>query len=348
LISANAFIAYTRAQVCDIYVVRLALAGYCLMLRTPQGGNSFVTLVLTTCTHRKRKSVVDSLHMSSLPKADMEALAADWAGRLSAEDRRFSAIAIYGGRGFREAATAAALLDARLMVVSAGLGLIDASLTVPPYACTVLAGSPDSVAERVNGTFSKVGWWAALRVSSPFATDLAQAIAVQPGLILAALSDTYLDMISVELCALPLADRERLRIFTRVPLERVVKPLRSCVMPYDDRLDGPDSPLRGTRSDFAARALHHFARHLSQGQDGRSVADHVDAIRVAIGSWRMPEKIDRVRHDDGTLLELIRSHWDKAGGSSSRLLRLLRDDLQIACEQGRFAALARQVREERA
>src|SRR3546814_9801405 len=34
--------------------------------------------------------------------------------------------------------------------------------------------------------------------------------------------------------------------------------LHPWLMPYDDRLDGCDSPLPGTRSDFASRAAHHF------------------------------------------------------------------------------------------
>ena len=49
-----------------------------------------------------------------------------------------------------------------------------------------------------------------------------------------------------------------------------------------------------------------------------------------------------------TLSSKMREHWDAVGGSSSRLLRLFRDDLNIACEQGRFAALARVIRAERA
>ena len=35
------------------------------------------------------------------------------------------------------------------------------------------------------------------------------------------------------------------------------------------------------------------------------------------------------------------------GGQSSRMLRLLRDDLSVACEQGRFRALFQLVRRER-
>jgi hypothetical protein len=118
-------------------------------------------------------------------------------------------------------------------------------------------------------------------------------------------------------------------------------------MPYDDRLDGPDSTNRGTRSDFAGRALRHFAE-LTRGEpQGHSAAEHAAKVSATLDGWRMPAKVARIRHDDAALLDLIRAHWDAERGSSSRLLRRFRDDLGIACEQGRFAKLAREVRSER-
>jgi hypothetical protein len=305
----------------------------------------FMTLVITGCTNRKRETVAHRLHMSSLPKAKLPALASDWGARLASECDRFPASSIYGGRSFQEAVAAARSLDARQVVVSAGLGLVDASVVVPPYACTVLVGARDSVRDRVIGDFCILAWWSALRMASPFARPLEELAADQRGLILAALSETYLDMLADELIILPPAALARLRIFTRAPRARVAAALRPFVMPYDDRLDGPDSPIRGTRSDFASRALHHFVGLGASAEP--SVAESAAAVRAAIADWQMPGKVNRMRHNDAALLELIREQWDAAGGSSSRLLRVFRDDLGIACEQSRFAALARRVREER-
>ncbi len=50
----------------------------------------------------------------------------------------------------------------------------------------------------------------------------------------------------------------RLRIFTRAAVGDVDPYLRTFVLGYDERLDGPKSPLPGTKADFAQRALHHF------------------------------------------------------------------------------------------
>jgi hypothetical protein len=307
-----------------------------------------VTLVITTCTNRKRKPVSEALHMAALPPADFDGLARQWSQRLAAEPTRFPGEDIYGGRGFREAVTAAELLDARLLVVSAGLGLIDVSTAVPPYACTVLVDAPDSVRSRVTGAFSVERWWEALCKVSPFAVALHDAVEDAHGPICAALSDAYIEMIAEDLLALPTSMLGRLRLFTRARLDRVPAALQPFVMPYDDRLDGPDSSNRGTRSDFAGRALRHFAE-LTRGEpQGRSAAEHAAEVSAALDGWRMLAKVDRIRYDDAALLDLIRAHWDAECGSSSRLLRRFRDDLGIACEQGRFAELARQVRNERA
>lgn len=307
-----------------------------------------MTLVITTCTNRKRKPVSDGLHASSLPQAGIADLASDWARSLIAATALFPASEIYGGRGFQEAVRAAELLEAKLMVVSAGLGLVFASERVPAYACTVLVDAEDSIGARVVGAFDLTSWWKVLTNASPFNRSLFDAASKQDGLICAALSDRYIEMIAGELTALPVNIRSRLRIFTRAPLERVAPELRSFVMPYDDRLDGPDSPIRGTRSDFAGRAVRHFAGIIEPGNEAASPSEHAAAVSAALTDWRLPSKINRVRHNDPTMLELIRKHWDAEQGSSSRLLRRFRDQLGIACEQGRFAGLARIVRGERA
>lgn len=308
------------------------------------GGTEFVTLVITTCTNRKRKPVSDSLHVSSLPSGALPAVASAWGARIGTVLPRYAAHDIYGGRGFQEAVTASKVLGARLLIVSAGLGLIDASTEIPPYACTILADSPDSISNRVDGGVAPADWWRELSAASPFAIATAGTVANAIGLICAALSDVYIALLADDLVALPPAHLQRLRLFTRAPVARVPEPLQPFVMPYDDRLDGPDSPITGTRSDFAGRALRHFAEHIHEPDDARSAAEHADAVTAAQAGWRTAARFERARHDDEVLMALIAQYWMAANGSGSRLLRIFRDDLNIACEQGRFAALVREVR----
>lgn len=306
-----------------------------------------MALVITSCTNRKRRPVSPGLHMADLSAAPIEDLASDWGERLSKAPLRYSASEVYGGRNFQEARAAAVKLHARLVVVSAGLGLIDASTSIPAYGCTILVGARDSVQQRVSGEFSVASWWRALAGASTFSVSLKDVVRQESGPLLVALSEAYLEMLAPELMALSPPDLERVRIFTGSPIERTPPALRAFRMPYDHRLDGPDSSVPGTRSDFASRALSHFAGLGRGGASEASVAEDADAVRSAIKSWRAPPKFERKRLDDQEVLVLIEQHWDRAGGSSTRLLRLFRDELAIACEQSRFAALARQVRESR-
>ncbi|TIW52168.1 MAG: hypothetical protein E5V54_31250 [Mesorhizobium sp.] len=306
-----------------------------------------MALVITTCTNRKRKPVTDSLRASSLLQANLVELAGQWCDRLALAKPRFLASQLYAGRAFREATAAAQAIDARLYVVSAGLGLIGASTKVPSYACTVLLDAEDSIAQRVTGSFVRSVWWKELNRCSPFSELLRPIISHSDGLVCAALSDAYLDMISPDLVELAATDRHRLRIFTRTPVERIAPELRGFVMPYDDRLDGPDSTMRGTRSDFASRALRHFVEHVHIAFGGNDAATDSLHVTAMLRDWRYPTRVQRDRCDDDAMRRLINEHWLMANGSTARLLRLFRDELNIACEQGRLAGLVRKVRAER-
>lgn len=55
-----------------------------------------MTLVITTCTNRKRKPISDSLRVSALPQAPIDVVACDWASRLSAASDVFHRLAIAG------------------------------------------------------------------------------------------------------------------------------------------------------------------------------------------------------------------------------------------------------------
>jgi hypothetical protein len=96
----------------------------------------------------------------------------------------------------------------------------------------------------------------------------------------------------------------------------------------------------GTKSDFAQRALVHFANHIAGGL--ADLAVDIAAVTRALAAAEPPPRIVRAPASDAELLKLIRTRLSPSA-SASRLLRLLRDEDQIACEQSRFAKLFRQV-----
>lgn len=303
-----------------------------------------VALVITTCTGSKAQAAPHPHRVSTLGRGTVAELGKAWGVQI-AQGARIPAHALYAGRAFQIPARLGAARGDRVLIVSAGLGLIDADSQVPPYECTVLSGKHDSIAARASDPFTPAIWWRVVQSVSPFALDLAHEVAASKGLILAALSEAYLEMLSADLLALPAKDLARLRLFTRAPRSRVPQALRPALMPYDDRLDGKDSGHRGTRDNFAARALAHFATCILESQDERSAAEHAVAVERAIADWRWPEKVERRSASDAEIMDLMITHWEATGGVASRLLKLLRNEFFIRCEQGRCRDLTAFVRE---
>jgi hypothetical protein len=308
-----------------------------------------LTLVITACTNRKRQPSTPGLSARSLNAGSVAEVAEQWAERLRQPVVRHPLLKVYGGRSFQDAVWVAEQLNADMAVVSAGLGLLAGrDVEIPAYNCTIVDGSVDSLPRKTTDAFSRKIWWRHLSGLSPYSVQLGEVVAqAGEGVILAALSDAYLDMLSDDLEALAGSDLARLRIFSRAPLTRIAPHLRPFVMPYDDRLDGPNSPIRGTRSDFACRALRHFADVILASTPAESVEFHANAVAASLAGLFYPLQIQRERLEDVEIIKRIHEHWEAAAGSSARLLRIFRDQLNVACEQGRFAQLVRQVRAER-
>ena len=113
--------------------------------------------------------------------------------------------------------------------------------------------------------------------------------------------------------------------------------VRPTLVPYDARLD---AILPGTRADFSQRALLHFVRSVAlkgnaQGRD----ADHA-AVEVALRDVVAPDRLHRPRRTDAEILQLILARLRSQSGIA-RILRALRDDEGVACEQARFSRLYR-------
>lgn len=110
-------------------------------------------------------------------------------------------------------------------------------------------------------------------------------------------------------------------------------------MPYDRRLEDPVLGRAGTAGDFAQRAMRDFVEEVLPGSPMGSAADHAKAVLDRLNCHTTPPRPSRRSATDDELQALMRAHWNAVGGRSGRMLRLLRDDLGVACEQGRFKNL---------
>ena len=268
----------------------------------------------------------------------MEALALTWRGRVA--NARFvkPASTIYSGRSFREALAAAAAAGTDLRIISAGMGLIEASRSIPSYGLTVTQGAKDDIGCRATDGFDPAQWWQLIQDGD--GAPLAGLVRSNPhGLTALGLTRSYASLVTTDLLTLTWQERQRLRIFGLSIGAALPPDLQRYVMPYDDRLDGPDSSVRGTRGDFASRALRYFVDNVWRTSPTGSLDSHKAAVERLLVGWRPAPKFSRQALPDDEIIVSIRKSLDKTKRRSSFALRHLRDVDGIACEQGRFKEL---------
>lgn len=305
-----------------------------------------MTLILTACTMRKRFSPDEMLISRTLRVGTTQSVGEEWRQRLKQAKTVGFASEVYAGRGMSEAKAAAEVLGADVTVASAGLGLVPLSQLIPSYNLTVSPGSEDTIFKKLPEGTTAFDWWSQV-CSNEQIERLAAALKEDPSrLLLVSLPHAYLAMLAPLIMSLAIAKQGRLRILTGSTTKSLGPALSAFQLPYDQRLDGPDSPLKGTMGDFASRALKDFVTEILVNHPLASIADHAEMVRARQIGWRLPTRKTGRRVDDNEALQLMRKYWDTANGSSSRLLRILRDEMDIACEQGRFARLASVVRNE--
>jgi hypothetical protein len=164
-------------------------------------------------------------------------------------------------------------------------------------------------------------------------------------MLLAALPASYVKLIAADLQELSAPERARVRLFTSpVGTAELQGSAAELAMPYDDRLEDI-SNFKGTRADFPQRALRHFIEVLQGHQLDQ--AEGRFAVAKSLRSRTWPTPVPRRRADDEEIKKLIRREWERTGGRCSLLLRWVRDEALVSCEQGRFSQLWRAVRNDR-
>lgn len=295
-----------------------------------------VAAVITICTHRKSMRPPVTATAVSLPSDSQAAVQSAWIGKIQTLQKEVRAGALYAGRGFGLAVEAARIAEAKLYILSAGLGLVAAGQRVPVYGLTVSGGHAESVPDKITGEFDGAAWFAGL-LSGPHSKRWADAAGRGSGRVLVALTRPYAEMVGKSLIELDSSILARLRIFGVSLAPALPAILRPALAPYDERLD---AVLPGTRADFSQRALLHFVRTVVErhGEPDRS-ADF-EAVEAALDGVVPPDRLHRPRRTDEEILQLILARLRSQSGIA-RVLRALRDEEGVACEQSRFSRLYR-------
>jgi hypothetical protein len=297
-----------------------------------------VDAIAAPCSARKQKPPLNGLRATSLPRSNQASATKAWLDRLThiEEPDLSPARNLYSGRSFRRVREVARLLNCRLYVVSAGLGLVESGTAVPSYDLTLSDSGPGSLARRITHAPRPSEWWSNLE-ASPYAIPLEMAC-VGHARILVALTRPYANMVAPALAKLPASQRSRLRILG-FGLARAFPELREQLIHYDDRLN---QLTPGTRSDGASRALEHFAKLVASRPVSNVYDDQrlVDASLSHVAHRTLP---DRTRVCDAELAEHA-ARLSRKGLSASAALKQLRMEAHIACEERRFRRLFEEAR----
>ena len=301
-----------------------------------------ISAVITVCSHRKTHRPTPAATAVSLPMDSQTSVQTAWIERIRTLPLVATAGTLYAGRGFGLATEAAKIAKSRLFVLSAGLGLVPSDRNVPAYGLTVSGGHAESVAARITGEFALPAWFSAL-LAGPHSVQWTDVFGRDSGRVLIALSRPYAKMVGESLCGLPPLALAHLRIFGASVSSALPTALHPAIAPYDHRLD---TILPGTRTDFSQRALLHFVRSVAIGHTMPDREADFAAVNAALRGTAAPEWPRRLRRSDDEILELISARLRSQSGIA-RILRALRDEEGVACEQSRFGRLYRAALERR-
>lgn len=304
-----------------------------------------MTIVLTNCTNRKSGATNPLLVCENLETSTIGNVAHQWINRLKAVPAVNIASKTYGGRGFREAESSANSLNCPLYVVSAGLGIIKSTQLIPSYNLTISFGSNNSINKKITDFTSTDKWWSFIANKTNYGSSLFNTLKDKSeGLILIALSRPYIELIKHELLHFPPDQEARLRFFGKNLNYVLPEYLHKNWMPYDDRLDSTGETYKGTQGDFAQRALRHFVNEILSNEHNEDVHIHSTKINTLLASLSKRETPKRQQMTDQEIANTLITYWVLGKGQSSTLLRLIRRDLGIACEQSRFKKIYHSVK----
>jgi hypothetical protein len=305
-------------------------------------------IAVTSCTDRKRFPVPVELNAGTLPQDSQSAIATQWCKKIGSARPLRPATDVYCGRNFREACLAAHEARADLRIISGGLGLIRGEDLIPSYSLSLVRGSSEFIGARVVGrSFDPPKWWRQIQRGTRVA-PLAKLIhATADAMVVIGISNSYLPLICDDLKSLSDRDLDRVRLIGMSIEDSCPARLQHCILPYDDRLDGADSPIPGTRGDFSSRAMRHFVNSVFLRSRSSSLEIHKSAVKRCLSRWRRAERYSRQTRTDDEIIELILKSWRVVEGKSSFALRYLRDVKNVACEQGRFRLLFLRAKKQR-
>jgi hypothetical protein len=306
---------------------------------------SDTTLILASCTERKRLTVPAALRLSGIRGRDVRERAARWWQRLMNDrSETLAATDLYAGghwsvvRRLPDIARAQGLRPT-LWVISAGYGLVPVSASLHAYSATFAPGHQDSVSRDGSAVGDRQTWWAELaRLKGPdrkAPRSIAALVGQDPSCsVLVVASGHYVDAVEADLvkAADRLVERKRLIIIT-TPGRMARGPLGPHVIAAPARWQ---PILGGARTSLHARLAANILDEAAHGLSVETVRARLE--RVLERSPAVPKDGRQKMTDDDVRVFIRQGLARDPRAGHSKLLRALRDGGR-ACEQSRFRRL---------
>jgi hypothetical protein len=288
--------------------------------------------IVTTCTNRKKKSSHPLLDGESLIGGRQRDVQVDWLERIRKAPREHLVRDIYCGRGYSEIKKIALQHNASFLVISGGYGLLSSWEKIASYNITLSGSSENNVLGKVIfDIFDYNKWWQSLNQDYNVLTTTIKSEPETRYLI--CVSSSYWKLIESDLGCLKNYENVRVISHSSINLPLWAK---NIWLPYDERFDGPDSPLPGTRSDFPQRVCSHYLKNIMPNS---KMHNDIETVRWYMEKFRSPVKHTRKRINDTVMLDLMVSKLKKESMTCSLMLRWLRDDELVSCEQSRCSRI---------
>lgn len=285
--------------------------------------------IVVTCTDRKSLPVSQRLSFRDLPGTSPAERAWEWRERLRLGPEPRPLATLYQGEQWKESLVLAKVAQRegfkpRVVVASAGLGLLALESEAPAYSATFSPGKPDAVADSVEGA---AAWWEQL-ACAPQALNLASL----RGRVLLVLSRAYSLALARDLADLGASDADAALVGGAAEIPGITR------VPSDASLR---RTLGGTLGSLNQRMASRFLQ-LSHGPADWLSDDHLRRWNSWESKARHKEVFDRQRGSDSEIKAWIQAMIADEPISSSRALREYRRQGN-ACEQTRFGRLYREA-----
>lgn len=295
--------------------------------------------IITTCTSKKK--FPSSISLNKTIKNNLEDTVNHWKTEINKINKKYIAEDLYAGVQWSNILKAKKILskkfDTKLLIMSAGLGLIDSRKRIPSYSSTFAKGNIDSV-NSINKQTSKSEqfWWNKI---NQFDLNTLEKDAY----IFLVLSKNYIEASKTTVEKIIEIYKERVFIISSSNDANIKNLYKENLLPFNSKFNQIN---KGTFISINQRAFSWLSSEIisSDLEINKSTLDK--RISQHLADIQIHDKFEKIKLTDNELLEYIKNQiLNLTISSATKGIKELRKD-GYACEQKRYQNHFKIIKEE--